>query len=144
MKFLLNDHLMLVFVCPVTFKVVKCGPKGDGWEVRNPKEWVKKWGPAILVSLKILNFAMKAGRVLGLPLPNVDLDEVINDKFITRSLNTLAEAFTSTLKVSVNGDVDNSIISEDIERLSGDAYREIHTFLTSGDYMRLGPLHLLT
>ncbi len=106
------------------------------------KRWVKRWGPAILLSLRILNFAMKAGRVLGLPLPNVDFDDVIDDKFITRSFNTLAEAFTSTLKDSVMGDVDSSILSEDIERLSGDAYREIHTFLTLGDNMRPGPLHL--
>ena len=85
---------------------------------------------------------MKAGRVLGLPLPNVDFDEVINDKFITRSFNTLVEAFTSTLKVSVMGDVDCSILSDDIERLSGDAHWEIHTFLTFCDNMMPGPLHL--
>ena len=70
---------MVVFVCPVTFKVIKCVPIGDGWEVSNPKGWVKKWGPAILVSLKVLNFALKAGRVLGLPLPNIALYEVIGD-----------------------------------------------------------------
>ena len=112
---------MVVFVCPVAFKVIKwCVPIGDGWEVRNPKGWVK-WGPAIVVSLKVLNFAMKAGRVLSLPLPNIALDEVIDDKLICNSLNKLAGAFTSTLKDSVNGDVESSIVPEDIERLSGDA-----------------------
>jgi len=133
---------MLVFVCPVTFKIVKCGPNGDGWKVRNPKGWVKKWGPAIVVSLKVLNFAMKAGRVLSLPLPNIALDEVIDDKLLCSSLNKLAGAFTSTLKDSVKGDVESSIVPEDIERLSGDAYIEINTFLTSGENTSLGPLHL--
>ena len=139
MKFLLSDRLMLVFVCPVTFKIVKCGPNGDGWEVRNPKGWVEKWGPAIVVSLKVLNFAMKAGRVLSLPLPNIALDEVIDDKLICNSLNKLAGAFTSTLKDSVNGDVESSIVPEDIERLSGDACIEINTFLTSGENTSLPP-----
>ena len=140
MKFLLNDRLMVVFVCPVTLQVVKCGPKGDGWEVRNPKEWVKKWGPAILMSLKVLNLAMKAGRVLGLPLPNVDVDGMIDNKLISSSLNKLASAFTSTLKQSIKGDVDSGIVSEDIVKLSGDAYSEIRTFLTTGDNLQLGPL----
>ena len=125
MKFLLSDRLMLVFVCPVTFKIVNCGPNGDGWKVRNLKGWVEKWGPAIVVSLKVLNFAMKAGRVLSLPLPNIALDEVIDDKLICNSLNKLAGAFTSTLKDSVNGDVESSIVPEDIERLSGDSL-EMH------------------
>ena len=125
MKFLLSDRLMLVFVSPVTFKIVECGPNGDGWEVRNPKGWVEKWGPAIVVSWKVLNFAMKAGRVLGLPLPNVALDEVIDDKMLFNYLYKLAGAFNSTLKGSVKGDVESSIVPEDIERLSGDSL-EMH------------------
>jgi len=75
-------------------------------------------------------------------LSNIALDEVIDDKLICNSLNKLAGAFTSTLKDSVKGDVESSIVPEDIERLSGDAYIEINTFLTSGENTNLGPLHL--
>jgi hypothetical protein len=42
----------------------------------------------------------------------------------------------------IQGDVESSIVPEDIERLSGDAYIEINTFLTSGENTNFDPLHL--
>ncbi len=42
----------------------------------------------------------------------------------------------------IQGDVESSIVPEDIERLSGDAYIEINTFLTSGENTNPSPLHL--
>jgi hypothetical protein len=69
MKCLLQAPLMLVVVCPVTFCVVPCGPDGVGWEVAMPKKWVKEWGPAILFSIYVLQAAVLAGRVMGIPLP---------------------------------------------------------------------------
>jgi hypothetical protein len=69
MKCLLQAPLMMVVVCPVTFCVVPCGPDGAGWEVAMPRKWVKKWGPAILFSIYVLQAAVLAGRVVGIPLP---------------------------------------------------------------------------
>jgi hypothetical protein len=69
MKCLLQAPLMMLVVCPVTFCVVPCGPDGVGWEVAMPKKWVKEWGPAILFSIYVLQAAVVAGRVVGIPLP---------------------------------------------------------------------------
>ena len=68
---LLQDSLMMVVVCPVTLCVVKCGPDGVGWEIRSPKAWVKKWGPAILASIYVMQAAVLAGRIVGIPLPTL-------------------------------------------------------------------------
>jgi hypothetical protein len=69
MKCLLQAPLMMVVVCPLTFCVVPCGSDGVGWEVAMPKKWVKEWGPAILFSIYVLQAAVVAGRLVGIPLP---------------------------------------------------------------------------
>jgi hypothetical protein len=69
LRCLFQDSLMMLVVCPVTLCVVPCGPDGVGWEVAMPKKWVKEWGPAILFSIYVLQAAVLAGRVVGIPLP---------------------------------------------------------------------------
>eukprot|EP01032_Pedospumella_encystans_P008498 gene8498-10082_t len=71
MKCLFQNTLMMVVVCPVTLRVVKCGPDGVGWEISTPKTWVKEWGPAILMSIYVMQAAVIAGRVVGIPLPQL-------------------------------------------------------------------------
>jgi len=71
LKCLLQDTLMMVVVCPVTLRVVRCGPDGVGWEISAPKAWVKKWGPAILFSIYVMQAAVLAGHVVGIPLPHL-------------------------------------------------------------------------
>lgn len=70
-KNLFNDTMMMVVVCPMTLRVVKCGPDGVGWELTSPKYWVKKWGPAILFSIYVLQAAALAGRAVGVPIPQL-------------------------------------------------------------------------
>jgi hypothetical protein len=79
MKCLLQAPLMMVVVCPVTFCVVPCGPDGVGWEVAMPKKWVKEWGPAILFSIYVLQAAVVAGRVVGIPLPPMPDTKVVKE-----------------------------------------------------------------
>jgi hypothetical protein len=71
LRCLFQDSLMVVVVCPVTLCVVPCGPDGVGWEVAMPKKWVKEWGLAILFSIYVLQAAVLAGRIVGIPLPPV-------------------------------------------------------------------------
>ena len=68
---LTQNKFMLTFLCPVSLCVVEFGPNGLGMEVTAPKEWVKKWGPALLVTLKVLHVAVAAGRALGVPIPSL-------------------------------------------------------------------------
>jgi hypothetical protein len=79
MKCLLQAPLMMVVVCPVTFCVVPCGPDGVGWEVAMPKKWVKEWGPAFLFSIYVLQAAVVAGRVVGIPLPPMPDTKVVKE-----------------------------------------------------------------
>lgn len=70
-KRLFQDTLIMMVVCPVTLCVVPCGPHGGGWELSRSKDWVRRWGPAILLSVYVLQAAVAAGRVAFLPLPPV-------------------------------------------------------------------------
>jgi hypothetical protein len=79
LRCLFQDSLMMVVVCPVTLCVVPCGPDGVGWEVAMPKKWVKEWGPAILFSIYVLQAAVLAGRIVGIPLPPVPNAGVVKE-----------------------------------------------------------------
>jgi hypothetical protein len=79
LRCLFQDALMMVVVCPVTLCVVPCGPDGVGWEVAMPKKWVKEWGPAILFSIYVLQAAVLAGRVVGIPLPPIPSAGVVKE-----------------------------------------------------------------
>jgi hypothetical protein len=79
MKRLFQAPLMMVVVCPVAFCVVPCGPDGVGWEVAMPKKWVKEWGPAILFSIYVMQAAVLAGRVVGIPLPPMPDTKVVKE-----------------------------------------------------------------
>ena len=68
-----EDEVMLVFLCGYGHCVVECGPEGEGYLVRNPKEWVRRWAPAIQASLWLLKGLSMAGKFVGIPLPEVDV-----------------------------------------------------------------------
>lgn len=123
MKCLFQNTLMMVVVCPVTLRVVKCGPDGVGWEISTPKKWVKEWGPAILMSIYVMQAAVIAGRVVGIPLPqlpsasaaanalglNCDvliagMEDMVNQEQLMNCLDT----FTSTTE-TVLGEQDASM-----------------------------------
>jgi hypothetical protein len=98
-----QNPIMVAFVCPVSLNIVKCGPDGVGWEVKNPKIWVKKWGPALLTTVRVLQVALTAGRLLtGLPIPvpsanDLGLGCVDTPKILT-ALNTAWTVFDTICK----------------------------------------------
>ena len=101
---LLSNLWMMVFVCPVTLKMVPCGPKGVGYELKNPKKWVKKFGPAILVTIKILQTALLAGRLLGIPVPSLssvgsDVGLTFGNLSSSGSKDSSSQAVTAMLKM---------------------------------------------
>ena len=143
---LTQNKFILTFICPVSLCVVECGPDGLGWEVAEPKEWVKKWGPALLITLKVLHVAAVAGRVLGVPVPSLSSSEVLGlgvgsgkeaflNKFLGQSWNQIAsqcnvdEAFNSLLKSGVKP----AAIPPPGTTLkhTEEAYAAIHSFLLS-------------
>jgi hypothetical protein len=165
-KCLFQDTLMMVVVCPVTLCVVECGPDGVGWEVTKPKEWVKKWGPAILFSIYVMQAAVLAGRVVGIPLPPppgaaeiedaLGLKGMLSDVFcaggsqvnLKDSLRALRDTTTAALdqtpaaRALCAGTRDGSVaLPVDLPvQMVGEAYKSIHTFLTTGENATLGKL----
>jgi hypothetical protein len=72
---------------------VPCGPDGVGWEVAMPKKWVKEWGPAILFSIYVLQAAVVAGRVVGIPLPPMPDTKLVKEALGLKGM--LGSAFSS-------------------------------------------------
>ena len=112
-KYLLSDTLMMVFVCPVTFKVMRCGPQGTGWEVRAPREFLKKIMPVLWISLFAMQAAVLDGNEVLIPLswqnspisvadeviPTIVVEAALNEKFnaghFMRCMSAFADAIRS-------------------------------------------------
>jgi hypothetical protein len=57
----------LIFLCEHSFHTC-----GDGFTIKQPKEFIKRWGPAIQTSLWALQLAAKvASACVGVPLPKI-------------------------------------------------------------------------
>ena len=64
------EQSTLFFVCPVTRKLVPCGPHGKGYSINLPRAWVKALGPALQWGLFFLKVAL-ATQGLGGVVPNI-------------------------------------------------------------------------
>jgi hypothetical protein len=135
--------------------------------VRQPKEFVKKWGPAILASIQAMRLAIAAGRLLGIPLPSMPdvapiglqsassclgLDSYsakIAEKSMSAMWNTVSglgvkdglQWADDAVRNGLQSDLsDDSVEAQRPFALAGEAYISIHNFLTTGDNATLGPL----
>jgi len=148
-----QDKFMLTFICPVSLCVVECGPHGLGWEVSEPKKWVKKWGPALLVTLKVLHVAMATGRLLGLPIPclptadslgllGTNADSKLVKDFMSSSWDQIAyrtaevglDSASSVLDKSLAASIpslDSASPHHAMLKFSDEAYKAVHTFVIS-------------
>jgi hypothetical protein len=60
---LTNKRVKVRFICPVTLSVHQDATTGEvkGYEMDLPRDWVEDYGPALLISLKLLKIASAAG-----------------------------------------------------------------------------------
>jgi serine/threonine protein kinase len=63
-----NKEVQIYFVCPIT---LTRPPDTEGYSTTLRRDWVVKYGPALLVTLRVLQVACAVGRLTGLPLPNI-------------------------------------------------------------------------
>ena len=142
---LLSDTMMMVFVCPVTFKVIKCGPQGTGWEIRAPREFLTKIMPALLISLFVMQAAVLEGNEVLIPLswqnspvsvataliPNKVVNTALKDKFDADHFMRCLSVFADAMKtISDLSDRFMKQLSVKI-RLQQDRYKQITSRATS-------------
>jgi hypothetical protein len=61
------NTVKLIFICEHSFHTC-----GEGFTIKQPKEFIKRWGPAIQTSLWALQLAVKvASTCAGIPLPKI-------------------------------------------------------------------------
>jgi hypothetical protein len=62
-------------VCPITLLVIQGGPDGKGYLIKQPKQWLVKIAPALLICLGILKAVVHTYGI-PLPLPRILTDAV--------------------------------------------------------------------
>ena len=84
-------------------------------EIKDARKFVKKYGPILLISIRILQVGMTVGMLLGLPLPSIDLFTVSELKSIValnNSYNAHDKLMTLTLSKMfgvINEPIDQSL-----------------------------------
>jgi hypothetical protein len=158
---LFKSSMIVKFVCPITYKVI------DDYEVeiKDAREFVKKYGPILLISIRILQVGMTVGKLLGLPLPSADLFPVselksimalnnsnnVHDKLTTLALNKMSDVinqqidqslktFSTQLDPFLNPTEDgfnNMQINKSLQTITDANYKEFHKLLTKNYTMDL-------
>merc|ERR1712238_194106 len=92
-----SNKVKVMFICPVTMRVPNDSNDDPlHYIIELPKDWVKRFGPTILVSLNILKFACGAGKITGFA-PLVIAENV--RKFIPDNSSTLTSMYDELKKL---------------------------------------------
>ena len=92
-----SNKVKVMFICPVTMRVLN-DSNGDPFHyiIELPKDWVKTFGPTILISLNILKIACGAGKITGFD-PLVIAENA--RKLITDNSSTLKSMYDKLKKL---------------------------------------------
>ncbi|KAK1735826.1 leucine-rich repeat protein [Skeletonema marinoi] len=90
LKALVGKKVKVIFICPVTLSIPRDGNnKPMGYSMEMPRDWVRKYGPALKISYEILRIGFAVGRLFSLPLPNLssagsstNVMNVLNDNLV--------------------------------------------------------------
>mmetsp|Transcript_9855 Transcript_9855/g.20829 ORF Transcript_9855/g.20829 Transcript_9855/m.20829 type:complete len:280 (+) Transcript_9855:599-1438(+) len=72
-----NNTVQIFFIDPIRMSLAPTNaskefPMGQGFKLKSPKEWATKAMPYLKLGLTYLKVAHIAGRLVGLPAPNID------------------------------------------------------------------------
>jgi serine/threonine protein kinase len=123
----LNKTFKLYFVDPVSLTVVNTND-GEGFSIRFPRKWFTKALPWIKVTLTVLKVAAAAGRLTGIPIPNIagSIDEMIGN------MSTLKENFITEIARKTKDPELAKQICKDIDRRCSEVISE-HASPVTGD-----------
>ena len=87
-----NQRVRIFFIDPVTLALAQTNPDGDGngqgFELVFPKAWVAKAMPYVKLGLTVLKVAAVAGKLGGIPIPDV---KAVAGEWLDKQLAVLDE-----------------------------------------------------
>ena len=147
------EQSTLHFVCPITRKLVTCGPEGNGYPINMPRAWVRAMAPALQWGLFFLKVALATqglgGVVPDIPmewlqvlntLPGADqrdklqsvIDQITNDGVVTDSLTVATDGgdVTDSLDQATSSFADWESSDEDRAK---SAFAQVFKFLAEAE-----------
>jgi len=113
----------LCFICPITLQpVIDRSGEAMGYNVPVPAEWVKKYGPAILIGLKLVQAGLTIGRCFGLPLPSLSGAE----KDLAEASDVFAE-FQGIIVDELGGEEEDGLLDVLLSQFEGQLERGLGT-----------------
>jgi len=108
---LFKSPMTIKIVCPIIYEAINYEV-----DIRDIREFVKKSGPILLISIRILQIGMMVGKFVGMPLPSIDLFPVdqlksmmalnksnnLQDKLITLALNKISDVINQNIDQSLS------------------------------------------
>lgn len=119
-KRLFQDEMRLFFICPITMQVAPSGIAGPvGYKLTQPKAWVAKIAPLILICTSLLKTALA---VYGIPLPIPPFGEAISQLSFLDNMTEglISSVLTDSTIEDARKDVLNTVLST-LESIKSDA-----------------------
>lgn len=89
-----NQRVRIFFIDPITHAFAKTN-NGDGFEIEFPKVWVARAMPYVKLGLTVLKVAVVAGKLGGIPVPDI---ESMAGEWVDKQLEVLNELKGEGLK----------------------------------------------
>ena len=89
-----NQRVRIFFVDPITLTLAQTNG-GKGFELKFPKEWVAKAMPYVKLGLTLLKVAAVAGKLAGIPIPDV---QAVAGEWVDSQLSMLTSLKDHALK----------------------------------------------
>eukprot|EP00595_Chromulina_sp_UTEXLB2642_P003265 CAMPEP_0196763294 /NCGR_PEP_ID=MMETSP1095-20130614/3768_1 /TAXON_ID=96789 ORGANISM="Chromulina nebulosa, Strain UTEXLB2642" /NCGR_SAMPLE_ID=MMETSP1095 /ASSEMBLY_ACC=CAM_ASM_000446 /LENGTH=379 /DNA_ID=CAMNT_0042116145 /DNA_START=1877 /DNA_END=3016 /DNA_ORIENTATION=- len=151
------DETIISFICPITKRVVPCGPDGKGYVINIPTNLLRTIAPAFKWGLIFLKLAL-ASQGLGGIVPSLDVESfasspidldyltsisaavVDNNKFIATSIDNAAQNIIDALDAYDDSDFSQlDILLGNTSRLALDtAYDKIYDLLRQKEGLSYG------
>ncbi|CAM9744681.1 unnamed protein product [Sphacelaria rigidula] len=115
----ISRKLRLFFVCAHDYSLTECGPNGQGYKVKQLREWAAKALPLAKVALALAGITLKV--CTGLSIPMEEIDAAFGDSLGGPILGIVKESGTAAVNeitTVARGGLDNGADEQRLEHLS--------------------------